>query len=105
MKVWRDGSWHKSFIHQFFHAWDEFWGYWLMHLGDKNYLINQTQIAYICLCGSSRVSSTVFLADKNRGCQLHVWDSGQISIKGWKTVNPDICRQRRVWSEPPEESD
>lgn len=45
---------------------DELWGYWLMHLGDKNYLINQTQIAYICLCGSFRISSTIFLADKNR---------------------------------------
>lgn len=39
----------------------EFWDYRSMRLDYKSYLISQTHIAYISLCGSSRASSVVFL--------------------------------------------
>ena len=31
-----------------------------------------------------------------------VWGSGQVSTKGWQIVSSDICKQRRVLSQPPE---
>lgn len=49
----------------------EFWDYRSMRLDYKSYLISQTHIAYISLCGSSRASSVVFLVVWSRGCQLY----------------------------------